>query len=262
MDAVIYVGFALLGLAIGSFLNLCIDRLPRDGSIVSPGSHCDSCGRALGPVDLVPVLSYLWLRGRCRYCGAAIPARVLVVEIAAGALYPLLAWHYGLGLELAAALVYLSAFIVIFFIDLEHRLVLVAVALPAMVAAFAFSFFWNGFEEFWPKTGPGFALSALLGATVGVGLMAVPHVVTRGRGMGFGDVYLAGLIGLVTGFPQVLVALWMGIVAGGAVAIALLVARAVGRKDAIPFGPFLVVGAMAALVWGDTVIRWWLNLGQ
>jgi leader peptidase (prepilin peptidase)/N-methyltransferase len=262
MDAVTYVAFALLGLSVGSFLNLCIDRLPRGGSIMTPGSHCDACERALRPSDLIPVLSYLLLRGRCRYCGARIPIRVPVVELTTGLLYPLLVWHYGLSLEVAAALVYTSVFIAIFFIDLEHRLILIVVAVPAMVVALAFSFFWSGFEEFWPKIGPGFALSALLGAGVGSGLMAVPHVVTGGRGMGFGDVYLAALMGLVLGFPLVLVGLWVGIVAGGAVAIALLLSRAVKRKDAIPFGPFLVVGAMVALIWGDNIMGWWLGLGQ
>jgi leader peptidase (prepilin peptidase)/N-methyltransferase len=262
MDAIIYVGFALLGLSVGSFLNLCIDRLPRESSIVRPGSHCDGCGRALRPADLVPVLSYIWLRGRCRYCGARIPIRVPVVEVAAGALYPLLVWHYGLSLELAAALVYLSFFIVIFFIDLEHRLILVVVVVPAMVIALAFSFFWSGFEEYWPQIGPGFTLSALLGAAVGSGLMAIPHLVTKGRGMGFGDVYLAGLMGLILGFPLVLVGLWVGIMAGGVTAVILLMARRVGRKDAVPFGPFLVVGAMVALIWGDAITGWWLGLGS
>ena len=261
MDAVIYVGFALLGLSVGSFLNLCIDRLPRGGSIVKPGSHCDGCGKALGPVDLVPVLSYLRLRGRCGYCGSRIPIRVLVVEIAAGTLFPLLIWHYGLTLEGAAALVYLSFFLVIFFIDLEHRLILIVVVVPAMAVALAFSFFWGGFEEFWPRIGPGITVSALLGATVGACLMAIPHVATGGRGMGFGDVYLAGLMGLGLGFPLVLVGLWVGIMAGGLAAVTLLGSRRVKRKDAIPFGPFLILGAMGALVWGDSVMRWWLDLG-
>jgi prepilin signal peptidase PulO-like enzyme (type II secretory pathway) len=187
---------------------------------------------------------------------------VPVVEVAAGALYPLLVWHYGLSLELAAALVYLSFFIVIFFIDLEHRLILVVVVVPAMVIALAFSFFWSGFEEYWPQIGPGFTLSALLGAAVGSGLMAIPHLVTKGRGMGFGDVYLAGLMGLILGFPLVLVGLWVGIMAGGVTAVLLLISRRVGRKDAVPFGPFLVVGAMVALIWGDGIIGWWLGLGS
>jgi leader peptidase (prepilin peptidase)/N-methyltransferase len=263
MSAIITVGFALLGLAVGSFLNLCIDRLPGGKSIVRPGSHCDNCNQSLKAVDLVPVFSYIWLKGRCRYCGARIPLRSPIVEFATAAIFAFLAWHYGLSLELAFAVVYASIFIVIFAIDLEQELILNIVVFPAMILAFAFSFFWGGFEEFWPKIGPGFVLSALLGGAVGFVLMLLPYLITRGRGMGYGDVKLAALIGLMSGFPLVLVALLVGIIAGGLVAVFLLVSRAVkSRKAAIPYGPFLAVGAMVALIWGDKIFQWWWAMGS
>src|SRR4030042_6368667 len=94
MTAIIIVGFALLGLSVGSFLNLCIDRLPQHKSIVSPRSHCDGCQRRLETVDLVPLLSYIWLRGRCRYCGARLPLRIAIVELVTGAIFAVLAWYY------------------------------------------------------------------------------------------------------------------------------------------------------------------------
>lgn len=256
MDSIIYIGFALLGLAVGSFLNLCIDRLPRGGSIVSPPSHCDSCDSSLKPLDLVPVLSYLVLRGRCRYCGAVVPVRVLIVELASGAIYALMAWHYDLNLDLAIALIYASIFMVIFFIDLEHGLILNSVVFPAIAVAFVFSFFWSGYEEIWPDLGPGFVVSAMLGGAVGFAVLLMPYLISRG-GMGAGDVKLAGLIGLANGFPLVLVALFVGIVAGGVFAVSLLISRIVGRKDAIPFGPFLAVGAVVAMVWGDCILNWY-----
>ncbi|UCC60467.1 MAG: prepilin peptidase [Dehalococcoidia bacterium] len=256
MDGLIYFGFALLGLSVGSFLNLCIDRLPRGGSIVSPPSHCDNCGRRLRPLELVPVLSYLLLRGRCRYCGAGIPIRVLIVELASGTLYALMAWHFDLNLELAVALIFTSVFLVIFFIDLEHGLILNAVVFPAIAIAFVFSFFRSGYAEIWPDLGPGFVLSAMLGGAVGFTILLLPYIISRG-GMGAGDVKLAGLIGLVNGFPLVLVAMFTGIVAGGAVAISLLLSRVVGRTDAIPFGPFLAVGAVVSIVWGERVVDWY-----
>ena len=263
MDILIYFCFGILGLAVGSFLNLCSDRLPAEKSIAAPRSHCDRCGETLKPIDLVPVLSYLWLRGRCRNCGARIPLRNLVVEIAAAAMYALLAWRFGLTLELAAALVYGTVFLLVFVIDMEHRLILNVVIYPAMVVAFGFLFFWGGFAEYWPQTGPGIVLSGLLGAAVGYCFLLLPYAITRGRGMGYGDVRLAALIGLVTGFPLVVVALLVGIIGGGLVAVALLMTRVVrSRKEAIPYGPFLAVGAMAALVWGDTIFRWWLGLGS
>jgi leader peptidase (prepilin peptidase)/N-methyltransferase len=262
MDSVIYLCFGLLGLAVGSFLNLCSDRLPGDKSIVGPGSHCDTCGRRLGAIDLVPVLSYLVLRGRCRGCGSRIPLRNLLLEIAAGAAYGLLAWRFGLTFELAPALIYVSVFMLVFVIDLEHSLILNVVVYPAMAVAFVFSFFWTGYEEYWPQSGPGIALSALLGCAFGYGFMLLPYLITRGRGMGYGDVRLAGLIGLVAGFPLVIVGLLVGIIAGGLAALFLLASRVVkSRKQAIPYGPFLAAGAVAALVWGDSIFTWWLGLG-
>src|SRR4030042_1783293 len=103
MNCLITITFALLGLGVGSFLNLCSDRLPQHKSIVSPRSHCDGCQRSLETVDLVPLLSYIWLRGRCRYCGARIPLRIAIVELATGAIFAALSWYYyqnfGLGAE-------------------------------------------------------------------------------------------------------------------------------------------------------------------
>jgi leader peptidase (prepilin peptidase) / N-methyltransferase len=262
MSAIITIIFGLFGLAVGSFLNLCIARLPQDKSIVRPGSHCDSCNQRLKAVDLVPVFSYLWLKGRCRYCGAHIPLRVPIVEFAAAAIFAFLAWHFGLSRELAFAIVYAAIFIVIFGIDLEQELILNVVVFPAMILAFAFSFFWGGFQEFWPKVGPGFVLSALMGGAVGFVLMLLPYALTRGRGMGYGDVKLAAFIGLMSGFPLVVVALLVGIIAGGLVAVFLLLSRVVkNRKTAIPYGPFLAIGAMVALIWGDRIFHWWWTMG-
>ena len=256
MVALISVGFALLGLSVGSFLNLCSDRLPRGESITSPGSRCDNCNRSLKAIDLVPVFSYLWLRGRCRYCDARIPIRLPILEFATGVIFALLAWHYGLNLELAIALIYASLLLLIFVVDLEQGLILNVVVLPAVVLAFVFSFFWAGFKEFWPEVGPGFVVSSLLGGAIGFGLMMLPYLISRG-GMGAGDVKLAALIGLVSGFPLVLVALLVGIIAGGLVAAILLVSRLARRKDPIPFGPFLATGAMVSVIWGENIIDWY-----
>lgn len=239
--------FALLGLAVGSFLNLCIDRLPSGKSIISPPSHCDSCQHRLNAGDLVPLFSYLWLHGRCRYCGAGIPFRLPAVELAIVLLFALLSWHYGPGSQLAMALVYACLFLVIFFIDLEHGLILDSIVYPGMVLAFVFSFFW-------PGLGVG---SALIGGVIGLGLMLLPYLISRG-GMGGGDVKLAGLIGLATGFHHVFIALFLGILGGGLVASFLLLFRLRTRKEAIPFGPFLAAGAMATVIWGETIYNFFV----
>lgn len=253
--------FALLGLAVGSFLNVCIDRLPTGKSIVRLPSHCNSCDRALRPPDLVPLFSYLWLRGRCRYCSARIPIRLPIVELATCLIFALLTWHSfqawdGLGLELAIAIVYACLFLVIFVIDLEEGLVLNSVVYPGMALAFVFSFFWPWPEIIWPDIG---VLSALLGGAVGFGFMLLPYIIWRG-GMGGGDVMLAGLIGMVTGFPLVFVALLLGILSGGLVAILLLILRLRTRKDPIPFGPFLAAAAVVALLWGQEILYWYTGL--
>lgn len=259
MPVLVPLAFALLGLSVGSFLNLCMDRLPAGRSIVGPGSCCDTCQQPLRPRDLVPVLSYLWLKGRCRYCGARIPLRLPLVELATGALFGLLAWRFGLNLELAIALAYACLFLLIFVIDVEQRLILYSVLVPGLVLAFAFSFFWGGFEGYWPRLGPGFVLSSLLGGATGFGILLVIYLVFRGA-MGRGDVYLAGLIGMVNGYPLVLVALMVGIVAGGLAGVFLLATRLAGRKDVVPYGPFLAVGAMVSLVWGERIVEWYRGL--
>lgn len=254
--------FALLGLAVGSFLNVCIDRLPTGKSIIRLPSHCESCNQKLRARDLVPLFSYLWLRGHCRYCGAKIPLRLPLVELATALIFASLTWHYGLGLQLAIVLIYACFFLVIFAIDLERRLILDIVVYPAMVLALIFSPFWNGFGE-WPSPG---ILNALLGGAVGFGFMGSAYLIALwryrsvGGGMGLGDVTLAGLIGMVTGFPLVFVALLLGILSGGVVAISLLIVRLRRGKDPIPFGPFLAVATMVALLWGQGILDWYTGL--
>ena len=254
--------FALLGLAVGSFLNVCIDRLPIGKSIIRLPSHCESCNQKLRARDLVPLFSYLWLRGHCRYCGAKIPLRLPLVELATALIFASLTWHYGPGLQLAIALIYSCLFLVIFAIDLERRLILDIVVYPAMVLALIFSSFWNGFSQ-WPSPG---ILNALLGGAVGFGFMGSAYLIALwryrsvGGGMGLGDVTLAGLIGIVTGFPLVFVALLLGILSGGVVAISLLIVRLRRGKDPIPFGPFLAVATMVALLWGQGILDWYTGL--
>ena len=139
MDYVIAVLFFILGLSVGSFLCVCIYRLPRDRSIIKPPSHCESCGRKLGMLDLIPIVSYLALRGKCRYCGEKIPANVLIVELVTGLMFLLFWLYWGLTLKLLFALIYGCFFIVMFFIDLKHYLVLNKVIYPAIVVALIFA---------------------------------------------------------------------------------------------------------------------------
>ena len=237
--------FILLGLSVGSFLNVCIDRLPRGESLARPPSYCEGCNRRLKIWELVPVISYLILGGRCRTCRARVPKRILVVEIITVLLFVVLWLQYGHGpgLQLALITIYTCIFIVLAVIDLEHGLLLNKIVYPSIVLAIVFI-------PFWPGLGFG---SAFIGAGAGFGVLLLPKLVIP-SGMGWGDVKAAFLIGLVTGFPGVLAALFMSILVAGVAAAALLALGIRKRKDTMPFGPFLSAGALAALYWGDTII--------
>ena len=248
--------FALLGLAVGSFLNVCIDRLPQNKSIAYPPSHCEACQHKLGARDLIPLFSYLRLRGRCRYCQISIPRKLLWVELATSVIFALLYWYYRLSPELGVMAFYACLFIVIFVIDLEHSLILNKVVYPTMVVALLLSLYpWPWFSE---SMGMRVAYAALGGA-IGFVVFLVIALISRG-GMGWGDVKLAGLIGLATGFPLVFLSVIMAAILGGIVAVAMVIAKKRQRRQTIPFGPFLAVAAMITLLWGSNIMNWYLGL--
>ena len=248
MSVLLLIAFTLLGLFTGSFLNVCIDRLPQRQSIINPPSHCPACKHKLTALDLVPIFSYLWLRRRCRYCQAPIPVRLPIVEGITGLLFGFLYWKFGFGLELVMTLIYASLLIIIFVVDLENQLVLDIVTYPSMAITLVFSFFW-------PDLG---VLGALKGGVIGLVAMGLPFIIYR-RGIGMGDVKLGALVGLMTGYPLVVVALLLGVISGGLVAGILLAFKIKGRRDAIPFAPFLVTSAMVALLWGQVIYQWYLG---
>lgn len=265
MEIFLYIIFAIAGLLIGSFLNVCIDRLPARKSIIKPPSHCDSCSKGLTGGDLIPVFSYLRYRGKCRYCGAPIPIRVLWVETITGALFALLFWKYGLTAEFGIIIFYTCVFIILFVIDLERGIILNVITYPAMAIALGISFLMpeisnsQGLIHF---TGSGFlngGISSLIAGASAFILFFVIVIASRG-GMGEGDVTMAGLVGLVTGYPNVITALLIGILTGGIVAVVLLISKVRKRKEGIPFGPFLAVGAVAALIWGPAILNWYLGI--
>lgn len=266
--------FALFGMSIGSMLNVCIDRIPAGQSIIRPPSHCPSCGRRLAGLDLIPIFSYIFLMGRCRYCKARIPIRILVVELATAILFGLIAWHFmshhdSLSAHIIIPLIYACIFMVIFFIDLEKQIIIVhPIVTWGIALALIFSLFWNGFGEYWPQSSiantylDGTA-SAVLGGAAGFVFMIVPYLIARwhykSEGIGQGDIYLGVLIGTATGFPLVFLALIIGVIIGGLTAIALVALRRKKKKDMIPFGPFLSIGAMIAIIWGTQILYWYLD---
>jgi len=257
MEAILIIIFFLLGMSIASFLNVCIDRLPAHQSLVFPPSHCTACNHRLAAKDLIPIFSYLCLRGRCHYCGAAIPRRILWVELGTAILFGLACWRFGVTIELAVALFYICIFMVLMVIDWEKGLILNKIVVPAIGAAIvisaAFSIFLPDIEIV-PFIG-----RAAAGGGIGLAIFLLIVIVSRG-GMGWGDVKLAALIGLVTGFPFVFIALLIGVVLGGVAAALLLAFKIKKRKEAIPFGPFLAIAAIATLLWGNSILSWYRGL--
>ena len=243
------VFMALAGLAVGSFINVCTDRLPQGKSIAFPPSHCDSCSRRLTFLELAPVLAYIVLGGRCRTCGFRIPIRVPLVEAVTGGAFLALALAFGPSFQTLRLALFAVLFIIVFVIDLETGLILNKIVYPASVVAFGLSALEPGIGPLW----------ALVGAAAAFTLFLLIYILARG-GMGGGDVKLAALVGLATGFPTVLVALFVTFVLGGVVAVALLASRRRGRRDAVPYGPFMVVGAGVALLWGLPIATWYVGL--
>ena len=239
----------ILGLCVGSFLNVVIARVPKGRSIVHPGSACPRCGKPIAWFDNVPLLSYVLLRARCRHCREPISLRYPLVELVTGLLFVLAAWELGWGLPLAAGLILVAALIAITAIDLDCQLIPDVISLPGIVVGFVLSLVSGR---------PGW-LDSLVGILLGGGLFFLIIVASRG-GMGGGDMKLGAMLGAFLGWKLTLVAVMLAVLGGGVVAIVLLALRRKGRKDAVPFGPFLALGGAVSLFWGARLLDWYLGV--
>jgi leader peptidase (prepilin peptidase) / N-methyltransferase len=243
-----------------------VDGYKKRTSLVSPPSHCDNCGHKLRLLDNVPILSYLFLGGKCRYCKAHIPMRVLLVEFLTAAVFFLAYWRYGSTPEYCITVLFACFFIVIIFVDWEQTLILNSVTYPALVIALillAVDSFVPGVNLFGdrlfvPQTS---LYSGLISGGALFLIFILIAIITPGS-MGIGDAKLVALIGLVSGFPLVFISMIIGIVIGGVVAIVLLATRKKGRKDVIPYGTFLAIGPLIALLLPSGVIDWYLSMGH
>jgi leader peptidase (prepilin peptidase)/N-methyltransferase len=245
----------LLGLLLGSFMNVCIYRLPRGGSPVRPRSGCPSCGHMLAWFENVPVLSYLVLRGRCRSCGLRISPMYPIIESITGAMFLAGYLWYGPSALLVVRLLFGCAMIVLFVIDLQHRILPNVITIPGIVVGFLLS----------EVAGPGW-LASLIGVAVGAGgLFAISEIYYRVRheeGLGMGDVKMLGMIGAFLGWKLVILTLVLSSVAGSIFSVVILMARKGSLKSALPFGTFLAIGAMVAAVAGEPLVNWYLQYFQ
>lgn len=237
-----------IGAVVGSFLNVCATRLPLGRSLWSPRSACPACGRPIRWYDNIPLLSFLLLRGRCRDCGARIAWRYPIVELATASLFSAAYLQIGWRADLPLAITLLSLLVVVTAIDLERQLIPDRITLPGIVAGFAGS----------AVLGRGSWVDSLLGIALGGGVFFL-IIVVSGGGMGGGDMKLGAMIGAFLGWKLLLLGLFLAVSLGGAVAVALLAAGRKGRKDPLPFGPFLAAGGVVSLFWGEGIVQWYLG---
>lgn len=257
-----YIPIAVFGLLIGSFLNVCIYRIPKGQSIAFPPSHCMACSTGLKPLDLLPVFSYLFLRGRCRYCGERISPRYPMIEALTAVIYCIAFWRLGWSLEFFAALYLLTVLIIVFFIDYEHMIIPNGLVIAGIIGGAAtavgnifYPISFYGDRNLWNPllggvTGSGFLLLVAL-----IGLL----VYKTDEAMGMGDVKLLFPIGLFLGWKLTILALFLAVISGGAGSILLLILKLRTKKDAIPFGPYIILGTFVSMMWGWDILNWYLG---
>lgn len=252
----------IYGLIIGSFLNVCIYRIPLQQSIVSPPSHCPNCETRLKPLDLIPLFSYLIYCGKCQYCGLKISPRYFLVELLTGIVSVTLFFKYGLTVDFGAFLFLTYILIAVFFIDLDHQIIPNELVIAGLVGG-AILFVYNLFvifqiyaDHLW--------WNPLLGMVLGSGfLLAVSLIglaLYKGEEvMGMGDVKLFAPIGLFLGWRMTLLALFISVVLGGMSSLLLMLLGKANRKSMIPLGPFIVTAVFITIMWGWDILRWYLS---
>jgi leader peptidase (prepilin peptidase)/N-methyltransferase len=253
---IIFPLFALItGMVVGSFLNVCICRMPKGESVVAPPSHCPQCAYRIRWYDNIPLLSYLILRGKCRGCGMRISIQYPLVELLNGLLTLALFLRFGPTLTFLALFLFCSALVVITFIDLEHQIIPDEISLSGIVIGFISSFFLQ--DHSW--------LNSLLGILLGGGsllLVAYGYQWLTGKeGMGGGDIKLLAMMGAFLGWKSILFIIFASSLVGSLVGITMMLAQKKDSKLAIPFGPYLAFGAVLYIFFGRQIIHWYLNMG-
>jgi leader peptidase (prepilin peptidase)/N-methyltransferase len=244
----------VVGLAVGSFLNVVVYRVPRGESLLRPASHCPNCDRPVRPWENVPVLSWLALRGKCAGCRARISVRYPLVEAGTAALFVAITLRFGLSPELPAYLYLGAVSLVLALIDLDVRRLPNPIVLPSYVVGAALLALPAVLDADWTSAGRALLAMAALFAV----FFAI--AATYRGGMGLGDVKLAGVLGLYLGWlgwSSVVIGAFSGFLFGGLVGVALLVARRASRRTAIPFGPFMLAGALTAVFLAEPIASWY-----
>ena len=251
-DALLVFAFVWLGLAVGSFLNVVIHRLPRGGSVVSPRSRCPNCQYELRWYDNIPILSWAVLRGKCRRCRTPISVRYPIVELLTMGVFLVHLWMFGWTALMGVRLLFACALIALFAIDLEHHLLPDKITLPGIVVGLLASLI----------VPPGIR-DAIIGTLLGGGVLwAIGEAYYRyagQEGMGGGDVKMLAMVGAFLGWKLVLVTLVLSSVTGSLIGLLVIALRRGGMKHALPYGTFLALGALAASLVGDQLVAWYVG---
>lgn len=253
----LFLSFAfVVGAIVGSFLNVCIYRIPKEESLVRPGSHCPKCGSPIRPYDNIPILSFLLLRGRCRRCKARISLRYPLVEAITSFIAIAIVYRYGMNIDAGIYFCLSCALIVVSFIDLEHQIIPNVVTYPGIPLGVVASFLLSSLT-------PG---DSLIGLVVGGGVLWTVAVLFRllrkKEGMGFGDVKLLAMIGAFLGWKAVIFTLVVSSFVGAIAGYLALRLSGKSSHEPIPFGPFLALGALIYILGGDKWIEWYLSFGR
>jgi leader peptidase (prepilin peptidase)/N-methyltransferase len=246
----------MYGAVVGSFLNVCIFRIPANRSIVSPPSSCPGCGSRIRWYDNIPIASFVLLGAKCRSCKAPIAYRYPFVELANGILTMFLFMKFGPSLTFGALFLLCSSLVVITFIDIDHQIIPDVISLPGILLGFAFSFFlpWLGWKS---------SLAGLL--LGGTSLLVVAYgyqFLTGKEGMGGGDIKLLAMMGAFLGWKSIVFIVFAASLLGSVIGIALMLAKGRDSKLAIPFGPFLAFGAVLFIFYGKQIIDWYFSIGR
>jgi leader peptidase (prepilin peptidase)/N-methyltransferase len=260
MTTAYFITFAV-GAIVGSFLNVCIHRLPRNLSVVLPSSRCPACSAPVRTFDNIPVISFILLRGRCRDCGAKISVRYPLVEILNALLFVLAVWRFGLGVHTPFLFAFCSAMIVITFIDLDFQIIPDAITLPGVVVGLI------GGSLVLPDPFDRFSVLGLRESLIGLAsggavfflIAEVSYRILRQEAMGGGDIKMMAMVGAFMGWKSVLLTTFSGSLLGSLAGILIMVLKGKGRKTKIPFGPFLAAGALISLFCGQEIASLYLK---
>ncbi|MCX7714953.1 MAG: prepilin peptidase [Clostridia bacterium] len=243
-----YAVTGLLGLLVGSFLNVCIFRIPNGESVAFPPSHCTSCGHRLGFWDLFPVFSFLFLKGKCRYCGDRISIQYPLVEALNSVLYVLLLSRFGMTLAFLFSAVLISALIILTFIDIYHMILPDKIVIFGLVIGVLYVLLVK--KEY---------IDSLWGALAGGGFFLLIALITRGN-MGGGDIKLMAMLGIWLGLGGIAMTTVLAFVTGSVASLAIVAAKKGGRKTMVPFGPFICLGAAASLMYYTPILSFYLRV--